>query len=254
MGLLGGNTNNGATSLMASTGNTLGSFIGNILHGLAGGTTTYGRSGRSQRDIERRILTNIKTNETGAVSDEQEVEGRILNKGDTQTSSFVKFPYDEEEGLRSGRLYDPSQDYSNYVNEEPTLKFSRDHRHVKQYYDGNYFEQSGTKIIFPDRESTGNLRFDNRRISKDRLGRILNYKSNNYQSNYNNYSNRRPHYSRRDHGTTANNKPLTHQPATRTTSKPVHNEFEGNVYVTNSQGVVEYYINKQGRKVYVPFD
>ncbi|KAL5293046.1 hypothetical protein ACFFRR_011673 [Megaselia abdita] len=297
MNLFGGNTNSGVSSLMGSAGNTLGSFFGNILQGLAGGTTMYAR--RAKRDIERRILTDVKdekaTEET--TSDEEDdddseeeadeakmiisvpedeekdsedegVEGRILNKGKIQAysedyerpSSFVKFPYHEEEGLRYGRLYDPSEEYNNYVQEnnqpEDTLKFSQDHRYAKQYfYDGNYPEQSGTKVVFPENSDSGSLRFDNHRISstssKVRFGKILNrpnYNSNNYHSNdadnyNNNYYNRRPYYSRRDYGTTNDYR-------RRTTPKP-DNDFEGNIYVTNSKGVVEYYLNKQGRKVYV---
>lgn len=230
MGLLSGNTNSGTSSFM-TTGNTLGSFLGNILQSLAGGRTTYARSNRSQRDVERRILTDIENNEG-----DEEVEGRIINKGEMQAIedrkpfNFVKFPYHEEEGLRNGKLYDPSAEY----NEEDTLKFSQDNRHTNK---------SGTKMIFPDRH----LQFDNDRDSKVRLGTILN--SNNYHFNYDNYSKRRPYSSQRDY----DYKPLSHQqPPARTTSKP--SDFEGNIYVTNSKGVVEYYINKQGRKVYVPFD
>lgn len=295
MDFLGGDTTSGAASLMGSAGNTLGSFFGNVLQGLAGGTTSYARSSRDKRDIERRILTDVmedvgvETTSTEDVDDieqdeeakmvisvpddEQdneetgEVEGRILNKGNIQAdkpSSFVKFPYHEEEGLRNGRLYDPSEDYTNYIPEEEqdTLKFSQDHRYAKQYhYDGSYPEQSGTKVIFPnhdDDDRTGSLHFDNHRTSKVRFGRILNrpnYNSNNYHSNdadnYNNYYNRRPYYSRRDYGTTTDYKPPRYQPATRTTPKPADSDFEGNIYVTNSRGVVEYYINKQGRKVHV---
>lgn len=316
MNLLGGNTDSGVSSLMGSAGNTLGSFIGNILQGIAGGNTMYARS-RGKRNIDRRILNDVVDEDKEptitepppvevvdnedkkepeedtkmmiiSVPDEEEdeedepegVEGRIINKGKIHAiseneerdrpSSFVKFPYHEEEGLRYGRLYDPSEEYNNVPTsynddgDTDTLKFSQDHRYAKQfYYDGNYPEQSGSKVVFPESSDSGNLRFDNHRVSSTssnvRFGKILNrpnYNLNNYHSNddgnYNNYNNRRPYYSRRDYGTTADYRPARYQPA-RTTPKPrpADDDFEGNVYVTNSQGVVEYYVNKQGRKVYV---
>lgn len=190
--------------------------------------------------------------------------GRILNRVKIQAiededkpSGFVKFPYHEEEGLRYGRLYDPYQE----INDETTyhqdtnevFKFSQDHRYAKQFfYDGKYPEQSGSKVIFPDHDDdSGNLH---------RFGKILNrpnYDLNNYHGNYNNYYNhRRPYYSRREYGTeTSDYRPIAaatrYQPP-RTTEKPNDgSDFEGNIYVTNSQGVVEYYVNKQGKKVYL---
>lgn len=271
MNFLGGNTDSSSNN----NGNTLGAFIGNILHGLAGGTSMYTGRSRSRRDAERRIMTNVKENEHTNVEedspkmiislpeeDKGQPEGRILNNKvkikafeEVKPSNFVKFPYEEDEGLRYGRLYDPYQE----INDETTyhqgtnevFKFSQDHRYAKQFlYDGSYPEQSGSKVVFPKHEENGNHRV--------RFGKILNrpnYNMNNYHSNdannYNNYYNRRPYYSRRDYGTgTSDYRP----PATRyqPTDRPDDgSQYEGNIYVTNSQGVVEYYVNKQGKKVYL---
>lgn len=188
-----------------------------------------------------------------------------------------------------------------------------------------------TKMIFPDRTGTGNLKFDNRDfespLNSNRIGKILNYGNNNrYQpsfsgsnqnnpnqisfgdklntnNNNNNYNNdnynndhftfnQRPantyssqqqqyqnqhqqqqpqqeqstsyyrpstnyyqpnRYSNQNQNYNSQNRP-TYYPSNNRYSVNNRNREDNssqNVYITNSKGVTEYYINAQGKKVYV---
>lgn len=148
------------------------------------------------------------------------------------------------------------------------------------YYDN-------TKMIFPDRTGTGNLRFDNDQLF--RVGKILTrppQEPTATQSNYDDgtvnqngggsyqYFNRYPENSNYNN----NRQQSSYQPQQYTTKRPQtyynnynSNKYSGNnynyrphsssssnrgedtsqnIYVTNSRGVVEYYLNARGEKVY----
>ena len=142
------------------------------------------------------------------------------------------------------------------------------------------------KMVFPDRTGTGNLKFDtdefNRKSGTDeiRFGRILNNakvqqsnqaanqvsfdNNNNYSSD--NYNLQNTHGSLSSSSTTNDNHRFGNQNYNinyNSQSSNSNNNYKQqpsyssgggtssqNIYVTNAQGVVEYYINEHGNKVY----
>lgn len=145
------------------------------------------------------------------------------------------------------------------------------------------------KMVFPDRTGTGNLRFDNQdfEVKPVRFGRILsgtrtqNYDNNDYTNNYqspvngnrndyldtryqpennnNNYNSNTKYNKRYEslynnpnyQSNTQSFSSTTSNRYQRPSSSSNHQSDPNNVYVTNSKGVVEYYINAAGTKVYI---
>lgn len=211
-------------------------------------------------------------------------------------ASIFKFPTDE--GIRTSKTvqFNQNSEYDDSL-DIPVPKPSE------------YYEK--TRMIFPDRTGTGNLKFDNEHFQYDsiysgsnRFGKILtggrpddSNTNNRFQSSSVSFQNKnennlpsRPSYSIDQYDNQNNNRytpqnvnRYTHQSYTSsqnnnrytpqsytssqssnrytpqyqsssqinrfTTKRPSDEDTSKNVYVTNSQGVIEYYINKHGEKI-----
>lgn len=177
-----------------------------------------------------------------------------LETDDVRNGKQISFQKIENSQVESGGFNFPVNNGNKELNTE-------------EAYDNLNKDLRKLKMVFPDRTGTGNLRFDNKefeRLSYDvgyRLGKILSglkktnpsdgsspidtftfgQGDNKYQSN---------NYNRYDSSHTNNNY-YNYQ----TTRRPfiIANPPEDtsqNIYVTNSQGVTEYYI-KNGQKFYI---
>lgn len=161
------------------------------------------------------------------------------------------------------------QSSSEQSNGDGNSRFNR----YRQQTDSVRFDETAhrpSKMIFPDRTGTGNLRFDHEEFdnpTNNRYGKILshgnrrpqssqdnpvsfgqtdrlssnsqlNYRpsfNNNYQQSGNYYDQRYPSYNRYA-GSNSNQR---------------DDNSSQNIYVTNGEGKIVYYINAQGKKVYV---
>lgn len=138
-------------------------------------------------------------------------------------------------------------------------------------------QQRPSKMIFPDRTGTGNLRFDhaefgnqNPHFNNNRYGKILTFgtqqpqngdanrvsfdQNDRYSSSQQNY---RPPFNNNNYQQQNQNSYYNQNYPTynRYTSSSSHNQRDDNsshnIYVTNGEGKIVYYINAQGKKVYV---
>lgn len=136
-----------------------------------------------------------------------------------------------------------------------------------EYYDR-------TKMIFPDRTGTGNLRFDNEyfrqeSIQNNRFGRILTGSKRPQEGTHTGFGGNgastitynngdilvlhRPNHVQQQYpvnfiGQNYASSSQNYQVPQVSTSYPTRSD-SGNIYVTNSLGVNEYYINAQGQKI-----
>lgn len=126
-----------------------------------------------------------------------------------------------------------------------------------------------SKMIFPDRTGTGNLRFDHDEYTHgNRYGKILSYGNQRPQNNdanrvtfgqtdrfstepHINYSNNRQHNQNTNYYN-QNYPTLSHNRYSASSSNRQRDEHSSqNIYITNGEGKIVYYINAQGKKVYV---
>ncbi|XP_055857019.1 uncharacterized protein LOC129919933 [Episyrphus balteatus] len=294
------NTNQGNVNSFMSEAvtNGIGSLFGNILSGFLNG---QGQATRRKDDVvdidvddddknSEKYSDLIESNSTtkSNPSDEQ-VEGRILNNksnilaayadepsSSSQNDNPISFPpensndnYETQQFQSEFRFPNtpPSRDSVEEENSSDSrrgkrVNFIDDDSHRPYSYAND--ADGGTKMIFPDRTGTGNLRFDNDEYF--RVGKILNrrrpsdynrgfreqdeyrktttttkrptnyYSSSQNSGSYNRYSS--SNYYRQDYNQNQQN-------------QDDKEDTSGNVYVTNGQGVIEYYINASGKKIYV---
>lgn len=265
------------------------------------------------------VIVNEETDNTNG-----DIEGRILNKkpaiyADTE-SSDDKFVFNSQRDSKNihftSKLTGPTPNPS-YTNNAPsTLNFGNDgirndefrfassnrRPQFDQYQASpeqsnnnglNFNRQQNTKIpqsspskmIFPDRTGTGNLRFDhdefnrnqNQNNNYNRYGKILNFggnrrpqndnsnqvsfdQNNRYSSSATVQQDYRPSFGSGNGNSNANQQyqsqsqnhvPLySHYPNLSSNSHRDDSSSQ-NIYVTNGEGKTVYYINAQGKKVYL---
>lgn len=152
-----------------------------------------------------------------------------------------------------------------------------------KYGNSGAIQSSPSKMIFPDRTGTGNLRFDhdefnrnenqNQNNNYNRYGKILNYGNRTPQNGNSNpvlfdqndrYSSAaaQQNYQRPSFGSSSSSNfnqqyqsqshvPLYNQFPNLSSSSHRDDSSSQNIYVTNGEGKIVYYINAQGKKVYV---
>lgn len=135
---------------------------------------------------------------------------------------------------------------------------------VRFHDDYNAATHRPSKMIFPDRTGTGNLRFDhNDHSNSNRYGKILNYGNNRPQNNDGNrvtfdQNNQYSIDTQQNYRPSFNNNyqnPNYYQNYENANQNyPSYNRYTSssqNVYVTNAEGKTVYYINPAGKKIYV---
>lgn len=317
-------------------GESLTELVGNLLTGFVG--QRFAGRKITKRSID--VNEFSEDDDLQSIDEDPQVEGRILNKrpkiyaADDERDDRFRFQsnrpgygfsfIDRITAPTPVPAYPINQQYDQFAfqqnqninNDEFRLPFGhRSPKLVKFHNTADQFNQNGyvqrpeqyddydyrpTKMIFPDRTGTGNLKFDHdefvRPTQGNRYGKILNnfenqqrpngnrvqfdQENNNnyqYQQNYrpipsnnyygyeqNNNYNTRPNYNqnqinfnRNEYNSAQNNRryPTYNRYGSNTHSnrQQLQHDYNSsqNVYVTNSQGQIEYYINAQGKKVYI---
>lgn len=285
-------------------GINIGDLVGNLLTGVVGNRFSQRRiskrsidESKDVKDIDKKekISTEGETLDEAQSTEDynnDEIEGRILNHKNI-ASEFVSFPSMKPNFVVENHRQIKFLDYDKEINGKPLAfplesnrmgkkisfhteqeKFFPDNGGQQQQQqqltsnDQQFIDAHKTKMIFPDRTGTGNLKFDNEEFDSNnrgdvagfRKGKILsgirqigipnenydfrpttvNYENNGYQVNSQQNSNFVQ--SAISVGNNYNNRPPL----------PANNgeDVSKNIYVTNAHGVVEYYI-KDGQKIFV---
>ncbi|XP_055918405.1 uncharacterized protein LOC129950489 [Eupeodes corollae] len=212
---------------------------------------------------------------------EQEVEGRILNNKSNilayaeppgQHDNPISFPpengndnYEDQQFGSEFRFPNTAHRDTHHDEEDyrrgKKVNFIDSHHHHHPQQDDSY-SHGAKKMIFPDRTGTGNLRFDNDEYF--RVGKILNRRPPEYNRGYREEQ-EDYNYRRTTTTTTTTRRPTSYlnrysssnyrqdynQNKYQNKYQDTAEDTSGNVYVTNGQGVIEYYINASGKKIYV---
>lgn len=174
------------------------------------------------------------------------------------------------------------QSSSEQSNDDSNFRFQQQTGNQNSVKFGDSNEQRPSKMIFPDRTGTGNLRFDNDAFdgsTRTRIGKILygnqrpqnsyggggnggtnqvsfdqdnnRYSSSDSQANYRPTSNYNQNYNQNHNNNYHQNYPTYNRYTGSNSNSHRDDDSSHNIYITNGAGKIVYYINAQGKKIYV---